>query len=103
MIKMSPDYQQLTLIQKVEVFESLLQNTSAHDLRKALWLKSPSASVLSSISISLRCPFHPAAAVGGRAPTPARAPSHALRLADAATRVHVHALLRPAADRAGAS
>ena len=43
MIKMAPDYQHLTLIQKVEVFESLLQNTSGHDLRKALWLKSPSA------------------------------------------------------------
>lgn len=43
MIKMAPDYQHLTLIQKVEVFESCLNNTSGHDLRKALWLKSPSA------------------------------------------------------------
>jgi hypothetical protein len=75
MIKMAPDCQHLNLIQKVEVFESLLQNTSGHDLRKALCrLKSPSASVSISISISLRRPLQPAAAVGGRAPTPA--PGH---------------------------
>jgi FKBP12-rapamycin complex-associated protein len=43
MIKMAPDYQHLTLIQKVEVFQNLLSATDGHDLRKALWLKSPSA------------------------------------------------------------
>ena len=45
MMRMAPDYQHLTLIQKVECFEYTLNNTSGHDLRKALWLKSPSAEV----------------------------------------------------------
>jgi len=45
MMKLAPDYQHLTLIQKVEVFEYTLNHTSGHDLRKALWLKSPSAEV----------------------------------------------------------
>jgi len=43
MIKMAPDYQHLTLIQKVEVFDYCLRHTDGHDLRKAMWLKSPSA------------------------------------------------------------
>jgi hypothetical protein len=45
MLKMAPDYQLLTLIQKVEVFEYALSMTTGQDLCKVLWLKSPSAEV----------------------------------------------------------
>jgi FKBP12-rapamycin complex-associated protein len=37
---MSPDYDNLTLIQKVEIFEYALENTTGQDLYKVLWLKS---------------------------------------------------------------
>lgn len=45
MLKMAPDYDHLTLMQKVEVFEYALQQTKGNDLAKLLWLKSPSSEV----------------------------------------------------------
>jgi phosphatidylinositol kinase/protein kinase (PI-3 family) len=42
-MKMSPDYQLLTVIQKVEVFQFALSMTTGQDLCKVLWLKSPNA------------------------------------------------------------
>ena len=45
---MAPDYDHLTLMQKVEVFEHALSNTNGDDLAKLLWLKSPSSEVLKS-------------------------------------------------------
>ncbi|CAG8540856.1 14593_t:CDS:10, partial [Acaulospora colombiana] len=40
MLQMAPDYDQLTVIEKVEVFEYALANTTGQDLYKVLWLKS---------------------------------------------------------------
>ncbi|QRW03218.1 phosphatidylinositol 3-kinase tor2 [Ceratobasidium sp. AG-Ba] len=40
MLQMAPDYECLTLIQKVEVFEYALDNTTGQDLYRILWLKS---------------------------------------------------------------
>ncbi|XP_006461830.1 hypothetical protein AGABI2DRAFT_151451 [Agaricus bisporus var. bisporus H97] len=40
MLQMAPDYENLTLLQKVEVFEYALSNTSGQDLYRILWLKS---------------------------------------------------------------
>jgi FKBP12-rapamycin complex-associated protein len=40
MISMAPDYDHLTVIQKVEVFDFALSSTSGDDLHKVLWLKS---------------------------------------------------------------
>lgn len=37
---MAPDYANLTTLQKVEVFEYALENTSGQDLHRVLWLKS---------------------------------------------------------------
>jgi hypothetical protein len=37
---MAPDYDYLTLMQKVEVFEYALENTTGQDLYRVLWLKS---------------------------------------------------------------
>lgn len=37
---MSPDYENNTLMQKVEVFSAALENTTGQDLYKVLWLKS---------------------------------------------------------------
>lgn len=45
MLKMAPDYDHLTLLQKVEVFEYALAQTKGNDLAKLLWLKSPSSEV----------------------------------------------------------
>lgn len=45
MLKMAPDYDHLTLIQKVEVFEYALESSQGDDLAKLLWLKSPSSEV----------------------------------------------------------
>ncbi|RMX59040.1 hypothetical protein pdam_00009963 [Pocillopora damicornis] len=45
MLRMAPDYDHLTLMQKVEVFEHALSNTNGDDLAKLLWLKSPSSEV----------------------------------------------------------
>ena len=40
---MAPDYETLTLLQKVEVFEYALDNTTGQDLYRVLWLKSRSS------------------------------------------------------------
>ncbi|CCJ30549.1 unnamed protein product [Pneumocystis jirovecii] len=40
MLQMAPDYDNLTLLQKVEVFEYALDNTTGQDLYRVLWLKS---------------------------------------------------------------
>ena len=45
MLRMAPDYEHLTLMQKVEVFEHALANTQGDDLARVLWLKSPSSEV----------------------------------------------------------
>ncbi|XP_039428931.1 serine/threonine-protein kinase Tor-like [Culex pipiens pallens] len=45
MLRMAPDYDHLTLMQKVEVFEYALELTKGDDLAKLLWLKSPSSEV----------------------------------------------------------
>ncbi|UYV65260.1 mtor [Cordylochernes scorpioides] len=42
---MAPDYDHLTLMQKVEVFEHALETTNGDDLAKLLWLKSPNSEV----------------------------------------------------------
>ena len=44
-LQMSSDYDHLTLMQKVEVFEQAIDSTSGDDLAKVLWLKSPSSEV----------------------------------------------------------
>lgn len=41
MLRMAPDYDHLTLMQKVEVFEHALEHTQGDDLAKILWYKSP--------------------------------------------------------------
>ncbi|XP_039478905.1 serine/threonine-protein kinase Tor [Drosophila santomea] len=43
MLNFAPDYDHLTLMQKVEVFEHALGQTQGDDLAKLLWLKSPSS------------------------------------------------------------
>eukprot|EP00004_Rigifila_ramosa_P027283 TRINITY_DN882_c0_g1_i1.p1 TRINITY_DN882_c0_g1~~TRINITY_DN882_c0_g1_i1.p1 ORF type:complete len:2377 (-),score=590.06 TRINITY_DN882_c0_g1_i1:39-6899(-) len=45
MLQMAPDYDNLTLMQKVEVFEYALENTTGQDLYKVLWLKSRNSEV----------------------------------------------------------
>jgi FKBP12-rapamycin complex-associated protein len=45
MLGMAPDYDHLTIIQKVEVFEHALDSTSGEDLHRVLWLKSRSSEV----------------------------------------------------------
>ncbi|KAJ7066549.1 phosphatidylinositol 3-kinase [Mycena amicta] len=40
MIQMAPDYENLTLLQKIEVFEYAMENTTGQDLYRVLWLKS---------------------------------------------------------------
>ena len=45
LVQMAPDYDHLTLMQKVEVFEHAVNNTAGDDLAKLLWLKSPSSEV----------------------------------------------------------
>eukprot|EP00058_Branchiostoma_floridae_P004987 XP_002590475.1 hypothetical protein BRAFLDRAFT_124561 [Branchiostoma floridae] len=45
MLRMAPDYDHLTLMQKVEVFEHAINNTAGDDLAKILWYKSPSSEV----------------------------------------------------------
>ncbi|KAI0040710.1 atypical/PIKK/FRAP protein kinase [Auriscalpium vulgare] len=40
MLQMAPDYENLPLLQKLEVFEYALENTTGQDLYRALWLKS---------------------------------------------------------------
>lgn len=41
--QMAPDYVNLTLLQKIEVFQYALDNTTGQDLYWALWLKSDNA------------------------------------------------------------
>ncbi|KAF2860296.1 TOR1 phosphatidylinositol 3-kinase [Piedraia hortae CBS 480.64] len=43
MVQMAPDYDHLTLMQKVEVFGYALDNTTGQDLYRVLWLKSKSS------------------------------------------------------------
>ncbi|KAI8925792.1 armadillo-type protein [Entophlyctis helioformis] len=45
MLQMAPDYDNLSLLQKVEVFEYALENTTGQDLYKMLWLKSKNSEV----------------------------------------------------------
>ncbi|KAJ1521597.1 hypothetical protein ONE63_003248 [Megalurothrips usitatus] len=45
MLRMAQDYEHLTLMQKVEVFEHALEHTQGDDLARLLWLKSPSSEV----------------------------------------------------------
>nr|FAA04053.1 TPA: mechanistic target of rapamycin [Lymnaea stagnalis] len=45
MLRMAPDYDHLTLMQKVEVFEHALEHTQGDDLARILWYKSPSSEV----------------------------------------------------------
>lgn len=45
MLRMAPDYDHLMLMQKVEVFEHVLENSDGDDLARLLWLKSPSSEV----------------------------------------------------------
>ena len=42
---MSQDYDHLTLMEKVEVYEQAIVSASGDDLAKVLWLKSPSSEV----------------------------------------------------------
>lgn len=43
MLQMAPDYESLTLMQKVEVFGYAMDNTTGKDLYRVLWLKSKSS------------------------------------------------------------
>jgi FKBP12-rapamycin complex-associated protein len=43
MLQMAPDYDNLTLMQKVEVFGYAMDNTTGKDLYRVLWLKSKSS------------------------------------------------------------
>jgi FKBP12-rapamycin complex-associated protein len=45
MLQMAPDYDNISLLQKVEVFEYALENTTGQDLSKVLWLKSKNSEV----------------------------------------------------------
>ncbi|WAR26259.1 MTOR-like protein [Mya arenaria] len=45
MLRMAPDYDHLSLMQKVEVFEHALEHTQGDDLAKILWYKSPNSEV----------------------------------------------------------
>uniref|UniRef100_H2Y9H1 non-specific serine/threonine protein kinase n=1 Tax=Ciona savignyi TaxID=51511 RepID=H2Y9H1_CIOSA len=43
MLRMAPDYDHLSLMQKVEVFEHAINNTAGDDLSRLIWLKSPTS------------------------------------------------------------
>lgn len=43
MLQMAPDYDNLTLLQKIEVFQYAMDNTTGQDLAQVLWLKSRSS------------------------------------------------------------
>ena len=43
MLQMAPDFVELPVMHKVEVFEYALRNTTGQDLAKMLWLKSANA------------------------------------------------------------
>lgn len=53
MLQMAPDYDNLTLLQKVEVFEHALENTDGEDLNKVLWLKSKNSEGRAHLTRSL--------------------------------------------------
>ena len=63
---MSQDYDHLTLMEKVEVFEQAIESTSGDDLAKVLWLKSPSSEVCNedvnsfqnNIILLINCTLH---------------------------------------------
>lgn len=50
---MAPDYDHLTLMEKVEVFEHAVNNTAGDDLAKLLWLKSPSSEVCMRVCVDV--------------------------------------------------
>nr|XP_054768445.1 serine/threonine-protein kinase mTOR-like [Lytechinus pictus] len=56
MLRMAPDYEHLTLMQKVEVFEHALDYTQGDDLAKLLWLKSPSSEHNTNQDIAVKHP-----------------------------------------------
>eukprot|EP01127_Copromyxa_protea_P018907 TRINITY_DN6037_c0_g2_i1.p1 TRINITY_DN6037_c0_g2~~TRINITY_DN6037_c0_g2_i1.p1 ORF type:complete len:1532 (-),score=302.75 TRINITY_DN6037_c0_g2_i1:8-4603(-) len=43
MLRMGQDFEKLTLLQKIEVFEFALESTSGMDLERIIWLKSPNS------------------------------------------------------------
>jgi serine/threonine-protein kinase mTOR len=45
MLQMAPDYENMTLMQKVEVFEYALDNTTGQDLWRVFWLRSKNSEV----------------------------------------------------------
>lgn len=45
MLQMAPNYENLTTLQKIEVFENAVNSTTGQDLHKVLWLKSKSSEV----------------------------------------------------------
>merc|ERR1719192_2600715 len=45
MLRKAPDYDHLTLMQKVEVFEHAIDSTQGDDLAKILWNKSPNSEI----------------------------------------------------------
>ncbi|KAE8191680.1 hypothetical protein CF336_g4763 [Tilletia laevis] len=45
MLQMAPDYEHLTLLQKVEVFQYALDNTGGQDLYRMMWLRSRNSEV----------------------------------------------------------
>jgi len=53
MMKMASDYDNLSLMQKVEVFEYALESTDGMDLERVLWLKSPNSEVRFFLSFFL--------------------------------------------------
>ena len=52
---MTSDYDKLSLLQKVEVFEHGLDNTTGDDLAKVLWLKSPNSEVGGAVGVIGSC------------------------------------------------
>ena len=52
-LQMAPDYDHLTLMQKVEVFEHALEHTQGDDLAKILWVKSPRSEVLHFLQLKV--------------------------------------------------
>ncbi|CCF56244.1 hypothetical protein KAFR_0A08100 [Kazachstania africana CBS 2517] len=45
MLQMAPDYDNITLLQKIEVFQYAMENTKGQDLAQILWLKSRSSEI----------------------------------------------------------
>jgi hypothetical protein len=55
MLGLAPDYDHLTVIQKVEVFEHALESTSGEDLHRVMWLKSRSSEARRSARRKAHC------------------------------------------------